>query len=356
MPPSIDPTPLVAAALRAPSGDNCQPFRYRWDGVHLDVVHIPARTGHVLDSGHHASRLTLGMVAESLVLAGRAVGVHADVALLPAVPGGAWLRATLSRTDVQRDALVDGLIARHTDRRCFTGGAPTDALLAGCKQDEREGVRVCWTSPHALKGWLSAADAALWRAPRVAQDALAWVRFDEQALNRRRDGVSWRNLGLPPALAAGVAVYQRLPWTLRAGALLGGPALTGAMLRRQLASSAAIVTISTSNDHPNTLVAAGRVAWRVWARLNLGGWGVQPMSMGPILSMATRDGTLPSAIPIRVGRDMLSRVPALRSKLDLEAGDFPVFMLRTGRSEPLDERLRPPRRPLQDVLEWAATR
>ena len=161
MPPSIDPTPLVAAALRAPSGDNCQPFRYRWDGAHLDVVHIPARTHHVLDSGHHASRLTLGMVAESLALAGRAVGVHAAMTLLPAVPGAAWLRATLSRTDVHRDALVDGLLARHTDRRCFAGGEPTDALLSACKNDERRGVHVCWTAPDALQGWLSAADAAL---------------------------------------------------------------------------------------------------------------------------------------------------------------------------------------------------
>ncbi len=350
----VDPVPLVRAARQAPSGDNCQPFRFRWDGTTLSVVHEPQRAHHVLDAGHHGSVLTLGMIAESVALQAQAQGLRASLTpTLSGRAGGVWLEVTFAPSPPWRDPLLDGLYARHTDRRLFLGGELGDPVLARCRAESTGATSVQVAAPDApgLRPWLRAADAALWQAPKVTDDALLWVRFDPDDLQQRGDGVSWRNLGLPAPLAAGVALTRALPWTLRLGAKLGGPTLTGALLDQQLRSSAALVGVTTAGDSLHDLWTAGRTALRVWLQLTLAGWGVQPMSLGVILALAARDDTLTPDIPRSLGDDALALLPELRRALGTSPDQWPAFLLRVGRSAPLDARLRPPRRPLADVFE-----
>lgn len=364
---------IVQAARSAPSGDNLQPFRYRWrqDRATLEIVFCPARAAHVLDVAGHASRLTLGMILASIRLAAEAEGLAAEVRIYDAARAldptpttdATWASLTFCGATPRRDPLLDALPLRHTDRRVYrpatAAAAARDALptlrralppLAG----EQCAIHLAEPGLPALQRWIRRADADLWRAPAIPEDALRWVRFDPRALAEHGEGVSFRNLGLPPLLAAGVAVARSAPVALRLGAHLGGPLLTARLLASQLESSAALVLVTTRGPRPDALVEAGDAALRAWVALAAAGWSAQPLTLGPILTMATRDGRLDPAIPRNVGERALAGFADVRSALGLPTDAWPAFLLRAGPNAPLPQGLRPPRRPLAAILERTA--
>ena len=82
---------IVAAAIQAPSGDNCQPWRFDWDGRTLTVLHDAQRAEHPLDAGRVGSELALGCVLESVEIAADAEGLQAEASLHLAEPRSpAW--------------------------------------------------------------------------------------------------------------------------------------------------------------------------------------------------------------------------------------------------------------------------
>ena len=60
---------IVKAASLAPSGDNCQPWCFHWDGRELVVTHDEERDRHALNRAHHGSLVSLGCVLESIRIA-----------------------------------------------------------------------------------------------------------------------------------------------------------------------------------------------------------------------------------------------------------------------------------------------
>ncbi len=349
---------IVDSARQAPSGDNSQPFVYRWDGRTLHVELDGERADHPLDRAGHPSLLTLGMIRAALRQRAKAEGWRADATLgATERRAGSWLEVHFAPVAPTFDPLAEAMRARHTDRRSYRGGdldaaplrridAAIDAEGAGAT------VRVATArADHAgLRAWLEAGDRALWQAPAITVGAMRWVRFDEASLRREGDGVHWRNLGLPAPMAAGVALARAMPASLRAAALLGGPQLTASMLKRQLDSAAALVVIASLDPSREALVDAGAVAMRVWSSLCAQGWGCQPMSLSPLLALAARDGRIDPAIPPRLAVKAILAWPTIAASLGLPPGSWPAFVLRTGAATPLPMAERPPRRPLDALL------
>src|SRR4029450_10147537 len=55
--------------MRGPSGDNCQPWRFRWDGAVLDVIFVPERAASFYDVRNVASWISLGAVIVKISVA-----------------------------------------------------------------------------------------------------------------------------------------------------------------------------------------------------------------------------------------------------------------------------------------------
>src|SRR5262249_32204986 len=67
---------LATAAARAPSGDNCQPWRFRWDGTCLRIGFLPDRAESYYDVSHAASWVSLGAVFVNLRIAADGLGIR----------------------------------------------------------------------------------------------------------------------------------------------------------------------------------------------------------------------------------------------------------------------------------------
>ncbi|MGM0576451.1 MAG: hypothetical protein ACQEXJ_12040 [Myxococcota bacterium] len=345
---------IVSAAMTAPTGENCQPFRFTWDGERLAVHHDAERARHRLNAGDHASLLSLGAVAEAIDLAAAAEDLSLRFDLRREPRDDVWAEVRLEPARRPTDPLVHALERRETDRRPYRGGdlgAPVFAQVhAEAERFPRCRLGMTGHVSRRLMRFLLECDEIIWRDRQTVFDALRWVRFTDDEVRRTRDGMTWRNLGYLPLQARATWLLTRWPAALDLAKLAGGKAQTRFILRRQIRSAAGLGCIALRDTGPESLVDAGRLALRVWVRLNRAGYAFQPMSLPSLCVYNERTGVLPSDLPEVVTRRLSRGHGVLTSAFGLPASAHPVWMFRTGRREPLPRSLRSLRRGVDDVL------
>ncbi len=304
----------VAAAARAPSMHNSQPWRFRiHDGV-LDVLADPARQLHVADPHGWAVRLACGAAVLNARLALAVAGRPAVVTILPR-PDRPELLACLAPGPPRpatppEAALYRAIGRRYSNRHPFRAepvAASSRAELIRAARDEGAWLRLL-ADPQSLgtvAGAIRTADAALNRNPAYREEVARWSHRDPYST----DGV--------PLDAAGPGPEPHDLLTLRAYGT--GERAAG----RDFEADPLIGILATGADGPHDQLAAGQALQRV------------------LLTAA--DHHLASSMfsqPIEVA--------AARDRLRSIAGNTPHMVLRIGYGRPGYPTAR---RPVADILD-----
>jgi hypothetical protein len=130
-----DWTEVVAAATRAPSIHNTQPWLFTGSEDRLEVFYDPERSLPVLDPTHRQQVISCGVAVEFAAVALRAAGLEVEVGGR-VVPGCehpdhlATVRVTGERAASAEDrALAAAIGARHTQRAAFEDRAVPSGLV-----------------------------------------------------------------------------------------------------------------------------------------------------------------------------------------------------------------------------------
>lgn len=344
---------IVAACIQAPSGDNCQPWRFVWDGSALVIHHDEARARHPLNRGGYGSLLALGGVVESAAVRATMHGLRSEIAYggLGADDAAPWatVRFAYESSSIV-DPLSGAIAARCTDRRLYFGGVIGPELAAALAADAVGSSRIRTTAAVDAEtiAYIARAESSLMSDPAAFAAVMSWVRFDHREAMARRDGMPWRNLGVSFVEVPILMLLRACPWLVRPMARCGSAALQRRLVDRQIRSSAGLVSITTTDTSRASVVDVGRSAMRAWLRLTLAGFGVQPLSLSSLnayLASVTDEIEPSAAWFFRDGRWILSRA------FSVEAGELPIWMFRAGTSPALPEAMRTMRLRVEDVLE-----
>jgi hypothetical protein len=359
---------IVAATNTAPSADNCQPWRFSWDGEALAIALDPRRAKSALDHLERVSRITLGGVIEALTIAAAAEGLAPRVTLdldlnldldldpTPGLPGTTWATARFEPAAGPHE-LEGTLDLRCTDRRLYRGGsleAPVfDAIRSDAARDPGCGVRFLDRCPPDLLDYLLDGDGYVWRHDVPYREIMAWFRFSQREIDATRDGAPWRSLGFDVPELPGLGL-ARSRWVQRLLDQGGFSRLWRHRLSAQLASSAGLFCVTAPSTSPRDLVRAGRLALRAWLRLNRAGHGVQPFVVQSLFAHAFAEGRpAPGTLPDFI--DLFRRGPSLLARaFGLDAGEQALWLFRTGLSPALPAKLRTRRLPVEKLLTWTA--
>jgi nitroreductase len=352
---------LIAAAHRAPSVDNCQPWTFRWNGHELAIHHDAERARNVLDHCDHLSYLTLGCVLESITIAARAEGLKVEER--PCPEGGAaapWATLVFKRGRSADDALLHALHARYTERRLYRPGPVRREVLETLRRKATRhpssGIHFITDFPIELVDYMVRADAYPWRHPDVYRDIMRWVRFSERELANAGDGAAWQALGLNVPDIPGLHL-TRSDLARRFADCLRLYSLSALFLRAQISSSSALICVTTRRSGRDVLVQAGRTALSLWLRLNQIGWAAQPFTLASTMvynhaTCGLPENTLPEFVALfGRGRNILQRAFGFRKT------ELPVWLFRAG---PAPDTLpatilRTPRLPLSRILHFTET-
>jgi hypothetical protein len=345
---------LIAAAVRAPSGDNTQPWRFTVDRSRsrIAIWVDPDRDLSPMNTGQRMARMACGAALENLVIAARARGIIAHV--VPAE--GALAAVLLRRIGLGVGGEPEALLQRVSNRRSYDGrrlpAGMLSSLVASTPPDD--GVATKWIADRArlpaLARTIGAGDALVFAGPARRQAFLGNLRWRLGADHGCEDGLTLGTLEVSAIQALMLRLVGKMPDALFKAC--GGTAVFAAQARKLVASASGLCVIAASASGPTADLAVGRAVQRAWLALTRAGACAQPMMSLPVLENVMRQprsAETNERTRARVGEllaELATLVPELggrRAAFILRFGFAPAPSARTGR------------RPVREVVDELST-
>jgi len=276
---------LIEAAIRAPSGDNCQPWRFRFDDRKLHIELMLDRAASFFDFQHRGSLLSLGAVAQNVRTQAECEGISAFVSAVPgpgpdAIPTVDVAFELGSPPDLRSRSLATAMHNRTVNRRPFLPvriarekrRAWNSEVPAGTEitviEERREMAR--WARVSCL------ADRIRWTHPTIHAELFASIRFTRGEADYSRTGLEIDRLGAGPL--AGPIMRWLQPWR-RMSRLhrYGVDRLLASQTRALALCSGALVLVTIDRNEPTRWVRAGEQVQRLWNIAQQQGLCVQPL-------------------------------------------------------------------------------
>jgi len=308
-PPSCVQIELIRAATLAPSPDNNQPWRFRFDEGKLLVYEDRGRA-LPSDVCSMFGMLALGAAVENVVIEATRHGLAADVQSLEDGPPGPSEIANCKLTESPRpptpdpqplsavaeirfapstehDRLADFLAARCTNRHPYSRGPlAREALDCMTSAVTRfDGCAATWLTNRSairrLSKLVAVADRLRFEREEFHAELFRQLRLTPAEAERTRDGLDLRTLGLPPG--GGLMLRSLTSWPLvrffnhfGLSHVLTAP--SGALLRK----SGAIGVLTVAHATAPSFFAAGRAFQRLWLTATELGLALHPLGSLPI--------------------------------------------------------------------------
>jgi len=329
-------TAVVAAATRAPSIHNTQPWRFTASGDRLELHRDTERALPVLDRTGRQQVISCGVAAEFAAVALRAAGVEAEVELLPTAGDPdhlATVRAGVPREVAPADAaLAEAIGRRHTERAPFLPRAVPEGVLERMQADARPlGVwvkTVTGSDEEVATAFLVSRAEELERSdPEYLAELERWLRTDPSAVDGIPVGaVPEEDPATRPSnwLVRDFVAGSRAPHSFLPA---GDPAAPPPEVERPT-----VVLLGTDGDDRTAWLLAGR-------------------ALGRLLLAATVEGLATS--PLTQALDWPATRTRMRARLSLVG--YPQMLLRMGYPSATGGSVSG-RRPVSEVLRFAPAR
>ncbi len=272
---------ITAAAIRAPSASNAQPWHVE-TGPDVVTIRLAPEHTSTLDIGLRASAVALGAALFNAKVAAAAQQALGPVSLLNDV-GGVPLQATLRLRDggdPELAALYEPMLARETNRRLGASRPiPGHTIELLDTIAEREGAQLYLvTEPDDIARVatiFAAADRTRYLTPRLHADMVSELRWPGDPCPDT--GIDVLSLELDPGDLAVVDILKRPDVMADLARWNAGTAL-GADTRLRVLASSAIAVISVPGSALTDFARGGSAAEAVWITAQQHGLAVQPIS------------------------------------------------------------------------------
>ena len=281
---------IIRAGMRAPSGDNCQPWRFASEDGRISLFLDRDADESFFNVRQAASIVACGAAMENMTLAAAGCGLRAEAALNPEEGPGKPL-AILSLTEgaqpVPEPVLHDAIWHRNTNRRFYSKKTVSD----GVWDHIREGVE---RSPGVVLQWISAPDQlkvfakAVCLADRIRTEHRglhehlnAMIRFSQKEAEATRDGLPLPNL--EAGRAGNLFLKATRSWPVMSALnTLGASRGVAAHSAKGIRCSGGVGCLTIRTPDSGSLFAAGRALERAWLTFTHYGIKFQP-SAAPAL-------------------------------------------------------------------------
>lgn len=272
---------ITEYAVLAPSGENCQPWRFVISGNKIDVFNIPERDQSVYNYNQKGSYVAHGALIENIVIASTAFNYGVSVHLFPEKYSVDLIASIFfEKKNTGKDDLFDYIKTRHTNRRVYKTKKLTleqkkqlDSLsnlgfgsVVVLDNDSELGV---------LSGALAVNEKVIFENKKLHDffyNHVLWKKEDEV----RSGGFYYKTLEFLPHQLKAVKILKFWPALIILNKLFGVAEKIAKENAEKYAKSAAMVGILSSSNDKQGYVNAGRLAERVWLTATKMGLSVHP--------------------------------------------------------------------------------
>jgi hypothetical protein len=342
---------IVEFARWAPSGDNVQPFTFDWNGKVLLVLEERARSRAFLNVGNAASLMALGMCLRNMELGAEREGWSACWQL--GEEEGIAARVTFKPGPIKTSSLVDAVTARAVDRRPYR----LDPIPRRYVRDLVDEVQNPWgirfrllNDKHRLNAMAhinGGFESFLFEHRENHTLFYRWLRRTDEEASRTMDGLPVSTFGLNALEVLGLRLLGWW-WLARLFSFAGFTRMAALRARKVYRQSGGFGVFTVPNQDPLTFVRLGWLWQRMWLKMAVDGWSLQPVIGNALMGLLCRahggEGLSPSQ-KARFTREEME----MRDLIVAEEGETIACVFRMGRpTSPVTARA--PRRSLARIL------
>lgn len=275
---------ILNAGNSAPSGENCQPWKFAVAPGRIEVHLRPERDQSAYNWGQRASYLACGAVIENICIEASSLGYNNVVNYLPSVDQNHVATILLERrANINLDSLAQYIHKRATNRKRYkkqplSSVQKEQILKAGSA--EQYGKIVLIDDPHQLAAL--ARDGATNEIVMLKNDSLhnfffSHVNWTKKEDDQKKIGFYIKTLELPPpaqVLFKAMSNKSAMRWFRK----LGFPSIVGSQNAATYASSAAIGAVIADGSAAIDFIRTGRVVERIWLTTTALGLSLQPLT------------------------------------------------------------------------------
>lgn len=283
---------ILDRAVRAPSGDNVQPWTFKRTGAStIEIYNSTASDSSLFNYEQIASLLSIGCLLENLRLAAGAEGIGSSINLLIASSSSPLVARVHFHGEVSPGALHAQIEDRCTNRRPYDAAALSAEDIARIREvHSEEGARIV-VAEDADKDTIVSASAANEQVVlenRSMHDSffkhITWTDQEDRA----QPGFFVNTLELNPVERFVFRLYRQWSWAKFLNAVGFAAFISRENAKRyRTASAAACILIDAT--HPRNYVRAGMTLQRVWLTASSMNLASQPLAGVCILGRYARE-------------------------------------------------------------------
>lgn len=357
---------LVRVAALAPSGGNCQPWRFAYSRGVLSFLHDEVRSKSFLDFEHRATYAAFGAAAENLSLGAAQLGVGVTLEPFPDPSNPLMVCRAAFRASAAQPSAEDAALGRQVEQRVTNRKlGPRVALDAGELRALEETAERAGASLRILTGdadleglgaIVGMGERLRLMSPVMHREMMSELRWSRKEAIARADGLDLATLELTPTDEAGIRLIADESVMTAVRDVGGGHGLAQSS-RKAIAAASAVglltmfpVPGAAASRVARTYFDGGRALQRVWLCATKLGLAMQPMTALLYLFVRLEQGN-GAGLEEREKRELAVLRAGFRDKFPaaLTAGAQEVMLFRIARTGAPSARSL--RRPVSDILD-----
>lgn len=279
-------TSLINAAVSAPSGGNCQPWKFVYRHQRLFVHHDQNASYSFLDFNNLGAYVALGAAIENIVLRASELGVQATVDYSVFQRSEAFV-AVLSfvHKPIAAAPLAKAIDIRLTNRNLSERQPLSDSFYESLQETltecEGAGLELIKDAEkmQELGDILATTEKLVLIHPRGHYDAFKKeLRWTEEENKEKRDGMDVATLGISKGEVAALRIANDSEAISFVRDTIQGGNAFKKMAQKAVAASSALGIMTMPGYSEMNYLLGGRAVERVWLQANLQGVSYQPIS------------------------------------------------------------------------------
>lgn len=261
---------VIEAAVRAPSGDNCQPWRFVISGDVIQIYNIPDKDTSPFNLRQRASYVAHGALLENLSIAASAFGFSPEISLFPDSNDPNLVAIVHMREGTASvDPLFPFIPKRCTNRKRYRGGelSPLESQSLASASERIPGGKVALTRNKSEQSEIaqivSLNDRLMFENQYLHAFLFDHVRWNDAEAREKSDGLDIKTLELAPPDSLAFPLLKSWPLVNLLGNF-GVTRIIAGSARKLALSAAAIGVVSVPGNSDKDCIAAGRLMERVW--------------------------------------------------------------------------------------------
>lgn len=327
---------ILEAGILAPSGDNCQPWRFEVEGDLVRLYNMPDRDVSQYNFRQRASLIAHGALIENMSLAASLNDMKAEVVFFPNKEEADLIAdIRLVSADAAPDPLAQAIAARCTNRRRYRGGELDDVQQAGLISATtlfpEISIRLfSGTEQEGVARVIGVNDRLVFENRDLHAFLFDHIRWSDAEAEATKDGMDVRTLELAPLDALAIKLFKNFD-LVRVLNHFGASRIIGANAMKLARSAAIIGVISMAGKESSDYVTCGRAMERVWLEATRRGLSFQLMT-----GITCLMGRVAAGDPGALSPEHIRTVTECRNELKSLLGndeEEPIIVFRAGIAE-----------------------